>query len=211
MEQMAKDTRAMQSRRVLGVNHCISQYLIIGRDAENGTSPTEGSNGQFVHVCLRRAPGQDSNSTHLLVIADKHENTCSEKLPHTLSKEEYHHDLGNQGRIHITTCGGAGGRGGNGGNGEGGGPGTAGMNATADSNGTDGGPGGNGGAAGSGTSGAKGGNAGALKLIIKEEDLDLLVAVDCLLAKGGRGGQAGVNGNPGLGGIVGPGGTAYTS
>jgi hypothetical protein len=76
------------------------------------------------------------------------------------------------------------------------------SHATVDMSGTNGGPGGSGGAAGDGTSGANGGKAAEIRIFIKEEDMDLLLALNPPKVDGGRAGKAGVNGIPGPGGAL---------
>ena len=168
-----------------------------------------------MHVSLQRAHGSHSEASGVVlsVAVDKHDldSPCSVILPHSEIQETYRHDLAPDASITITSCGGAGGRGGWGGNGHGGGHGTDGLNATDKVSGTNGGPGGDGGNAGDGTSGANGGSGGIIKLVVKEEDLDLLVAMEHPHVQGGQGGKAGANGNPGHGGNGGRGGSAYTA
>ena len=179
---------------------------------ENGTAATNGKNAQTVHVALKRGDNDTSTSLNLIVTTEKHPDPCLENLFHNPDyKEEFVHDIGKEGIITITACGGQGGRGGSGGNGQGGGNGVNGQPATQDKSGTNGGPGGAGGIAGDGTSGAAGGKAGQIKVVLKEEDLDLLLAVKEIDVKGGQGGKAGMNGKPGPGGQGGRGGTSYTS
>jgi hypothetical protein len=183
--------------------------LIVALNGEDGTKPTDGKNAQTVHVSFKRAhPG--SSAPLIVVTVDKHDGLCAEPQPHTELKEEFTHDLGTEGNITVSACGGAGGRGGSGGNGQGGGHGRNGQNATVDMSGTNGGPGGSGGAAGDGTSGANGGKAAEIRIFIKEEDMDLLLALNPPKVEGGRAGKAGVNGIPGPGGDGGRGGGAYT-
>jgi hypothetical protein len=181
---------------------------------ENGTVPTNGKNAQTVHVALKRGNNDPlaPTSLNLIMTTEKHPDSCLEKTFHNPDyKEEFIHDIGKEGTITISACGGQGGRGGSGGNGQGGGHGMDGRNATKEMSGTNGGPGGAGGTAGDGTSGATGGKAGQIKVIVKEEDLDLLLAVKEINVKGGKGGKAGLNGTPGPGGFGGRGGTSYTS
>ena len=168
-----------------------------------------------MHVSLQRArePHFESSGIVLSVAVDKHdlELPCSLILPHSEIQDTFPHELPPDANITITSCGGAGGRGGWGGNGQGGSHGTDGLNATDKVSGTNGGPGGDGGNAGDGTSGANGGSGGIIKLVVKEQDLDLLVAMERPRVDGGQGGKAGVNGNPGHGGNGGRGGSAYTA
>jgi hypothetical protein len=49
-----------------------------------------------------------------------------------------------------------------------------------------------------------------MKIVIKEEDVDLLVAMPTPNQAGGKLGPAGRNGLPGAGGIGGKGGNSYT-
>jgi hypothetical protein len=183
--------------------------LIAGLNGEEGTEPTNGKDAQTVHVSLKRS-SSGSSASLIVVTVDKHEGLCTEQQPHSELKEEYFHDLGIEGHITLSACGGAGGRGGSGGGGQGGGHGRNGQNATVDMSGTNGGPGGSGGTAGDGTSGANGGKAGEIRIFIKEEDMDLLLAMNSPGVEGGRGGKAGVNGVPGPGGFGGRGGASYT-
>src|SRR5271169_749478 len=103
---------------VLGTTPIVTR-LISGLNGDDGTTPTEGSDGQIVHVSLGRA-GPTSAATRLFVVVDKHEDFCPERFAHSDLKEEFHHDLGAQGRITISASGGVGGRGGSGGSGQGG-------------------------------------------------------------------------------------------
>jgi len=196
---------------VIGIGIFFSSCLIVGLNGETATAPTNGGNAQTVHVLLERITDTKPDSHTLAVTVHKHYDPCTEPRSHSEVKDELRHELGTQGTILLSSCGGAGGRGGVGGNGQGGGHGRNGMNATAEMGGTNGGPGGNGGDAGDGTSGAHGGKAGNIKLLIKEEDLDLLVAMDPPQVKGGKGGKAGTNGVPGTGGQGGRGGAAWSS
>jgi hypothetical protein len=185
-----------------------SCVLIVGKNGEHGTAPTDGEDAQTVHVILKRAP--NSSAGQLIVTVDRHDEQCSEQRPHSDLKEEFSHDLGNSGTILISACGGAGGRGGCGGAGQGGGHGKNGENATLEVSGSDGGPGGKGGNAGDGTSGGKGGRAGEIKLFIEEKDMDLLAIMNPLEVQGGKGGTASTSGAPGAGGNGGRAGAAYT-
>lgn len=181
-------------------------------NGENGTAPTIGRNAQTVHVALKRGDGSiPKQSLNLSLTVDKHTEPCTQTVDHTELAEKFVHDLGKEGTLSLSACGGPGGLGGSGGNGQGGGHGIDGRNATKDMSGTNGGPGGAGGSAGDGTSGANGGKAGQLKLVVKEQDLDLLLAMNPPNVKGGKGGKAGLNGSPGSGGFGGRGGTSYTS
>lgn len=168
-----------------------------------------------MHVSLQRARGSHSETSGVIlsVAVDKHDldSPCSEILSHTEIREIYQHDLPPDASITISARGGAGGRGGCGGNGQGGGPGTDGLNATDTVGGTNGGPGGDGGNAGDGTSGGNGGSGGVIKLVVREEDLDLFAAIETLSVEGGAMGKTGDNGNPGHGGSGGRGGSAYTA
>jgi len=67
-----------------------------------------------------------------------------------------------------------------------------------------------GGNAGDGSSGAHGGRGGEVKLYIKEDDMDLLLALKQPIVQGGKGGAAGTHGTPGLGGQGGIGGGAFS-
>lgn len=67
-----------------------------------------------------------------------------------------------------------------------------------------------GGNAGNGSSGAHGGPAGAAKVFVKEEDMDILIALQQPRVVGGRGGKAGKNGLPGSGGSGGAGGASHS-
>lgn len=192
---------------VNGMGYC-SRCLILGKHGEHATSPTYGADAQTVHVFLKRSP--NSSAGQLIVTVDRHDDQCSERLPHSNLIEEFSHELGGSGTILISACGGAGGRGGCGGSGQGGGHGKNGENATLEVSGSDGGPGGKGGNAGDGTSGANGGRAGEIKLFIKEEEMDLLAAMEPLGVQGGRGGKAGTCGAPGPGGNGGRAGASYT-
>jgi len=185
------------------------RVLILGLNGEDGTVATDGKHAQTVHVVLKRATA--APGIHLVVTVDKHYDECAEIFPHTDLQEEFGHELGIGGVVTISACGGPGGQGGSGGSGQGGGHGRDGKNANKDMGGTDGGPGGAGGNAGAGTSGGKGGNAGHIKLVVTEGDLDLLVAVNPPRVQGGRGGKAGLNGAPGQGGHGGRGGAAFTT
>lgn len=196
--------------RAFGVNGMarLASSLIIGKHGEHATSPTDGGEAQTVHVFLKRA--SNASASKLIVTVDRHDDQCSEQLPHSNLKEEFSHELGNSGTILISAYGGAGGRGGCGGSGQGGGHGKNGENATLEMSGSDGGPAGKGGNAGDGTSGANGGKAGEIKLFIKEEDMDLLAVMEPLGVEGGKGGKAGTCGNPGPGGNGGRAGASYT-
>jgi len=193
---------------VHGMTCLASTLIIIGKHGEHATSPMDGGDAQTVHVFLKRAP--DASATKLIVTVDRHDEQCSERLPHSDLKEEFSHELGSSGTILISAYGGAGGRGGCGGSGQGGGHGKNGENATLEVSGSDGGPGGKGGNAGDGTSGANGGRAGEIKLFVKEEDMDLLAAMEPLGVQGGKGGKAGTCGAPGPGGNGGRAGASYT-
>jgi hypothetical protein len=220
------EAKTVKMERVIMVTRLRVEYgvysrtcfnLTLGLHGENGTDPTHGQDAQIVHVSLQRAKESQSETSGVVlsVAVDRHDldsdSPCSPILPHSELQEMYKHDFPPDARITITACGGEGGRGGCGGCGQGGGHGTDGLNATDSVSGTNGGPGGNGGNAGDGTSGGNGGSGGIIKLAIKEEDLDLLAALESPLIQGGQRGKAGDNGNPGLGGNGGRGGSAYTA
>jgi hypothetical protein len=141
---------------------------------------------------------------------DKHSGQCDVAHIHSQKSAEFAHNLDTYGRIFLSACGGGGGAGASGGNGEGGGHGADGVDATSYSAGTDGKSGGDGGNAGYGTSGANGGRGGDIIVVIKEEDVDLLVAMAPPAQVGGKAGVAGRNGFPGAGGTGGRGGKSYT-
>jgi hypothetical protein len=213
MENAVKTVKMEQGTTVMHGNLALtvwdfSSCLMVGKNGERGTEPTDGEDAQTVHVVVKRAP--NASAGQLIVTVDRHDGQCSEQQPHSNLKEEFSHDLGSSGTILISARGGAGGRGGCGGRGQGGGHGKNGENATSEVSGSDGGPGGKGGNAGDGTSGAKGGRAGEIKLFIKEEDMDLLSVMDPLGIQGGKGGTAGTCGAPGPGGNGGRAGASYT-
>jgi hypothetical protein len=112
--------------------------------------------------------------------------------------------------LEIDARGGNGGRGGDGGYGHDGSPGNDGSDATSCSSGSDGGPGGDGGNGGNATNGANGGNGGFVRIIIAEEDMDLLLFLGKISIAGGQGGSAGKNGKGGDGGRGGRGGSSYS-
>ena len=118
-------------------------------------------------------------------------------------------DLGSSGMIKISARGGSGGKGGKGGDGGDGSDGSRGYDATRDTRGGDGSDGGNGGDAGRGTSGAKGGDGGEIKIVVAEEDCDLLLALESPVVSGGSGGIAGRHGEPGRRGDGGSGGSSH--
>jgi hypothetical protein len=173
---------------------------------------TNGDNAQTVHVSLSRATDTSVGypSSCIVATVDIHKHQCIVPKPHTRDMEEMVHDIGTDGHIVLSACGGDGGAGGAGGNGQGGGHGRRGLNATRAMYGTNGEGGGNGGNAGDGSSGSNGGQGGDIKILIKEEDLDILIAMKPPRVSGGRGGKAGRNGLAGLAGAGGSGGSSYT-
>jgi len=183
----------------------------LGMNGEHAKAATNGGNGQTVHVSLSRSGEEVAGhpTGYLVVTVDKHNHQCVIPQPHSKEKEAFIH-LGAGGSVLLSACGGHGGNGGSGGNGQGGGHGRNGQDANRQMSGTNGEGGGNGGNPGDGTSGANGGKAGDIKLFIKEEDMDLMVAIKTPLVLGGKGGNAGKNGLAGRGGNGGRGGSSFT-
>ena len=184
-----------------------------GVDGGHATVPTGGDDAQTVHVSLVRPetfPEETDPSSCFHVTVDKHRFKCTNPEPHSPEITSWNQNLGSDGIIILSSRGGNGGCGGSGGNGQGGGHGVHGISATRYTRGTDGQAGGNGGNAGHGSSGANGGSAGELTIMVKEPDMDLLLALNPLLVQGGHAGNAGVNGVPGAGGNGGAGGAPYT-
>ena len=116
-------------------------------NGEHAGAATEGKPGQTVHVSLSRSP--DAFAGHppgyIVVTIDKHAHQCIVPKPHTREIEECVHDLGHDGAILLSACGGDGGVGGTGGHGQGGGHGRHGTDANLQMSGTNGEGGGNGG------------------------------------------------------------------
>jgi len=115
-------------------------------NGEPASAPSPGEAADTVHVMLNRAAkdGAGHPPGYIMVTVDKHPHQCV--IPHAHSKrnEEFVHDLGNDGNIIISACGGDGGRGAKGGNGQGGGHGRSGTMANRQMGGTNGEHGGNG-------------------------------------------------------------------
>ncbi|KAF1955062.1 hypothetical protein CC80DRAFT_594675 [Byssothecium circinans] len=108
----------------------------------------------------------------------------------------------------VSARGGHGGNGGIGENGQDGGRGRDGNDATRYSQATAGHRGKNGGSGGYGSSGANGGDGGTIEVSVREEDMNLLIAV-LWTVKGGNGGARGAHGRGGRGGKGGKGGAGY--
>jgi hypothetical protein len=67
-----------------------------------------------------------------------------------------------------------------------------------------------GGAAGHGSNGADGGRGGEVTILVKDADMDILMALIQPSVKGGMGGQKGNHGIAGSGGLGGEGSAPYT-
>lgn len=210
MARMDMDTRPTPLNSASMV--CLSlQTLIIGMNGEHATASSSGGDAKTVHVKLARPPASAGASPQVVLITQhKHDHQCIVQGPHSNDCEAQQEFLDGSRRIVITARGGAGGNGGNGGNGQGGGHGRDGANANLHVGGQNGESGGNGGNGGDATGGSNGGKGGYIKIFVKEEDTDLLVALAKPDASGGTGGKAGVNGSPGKGGNGGKGGDSYT-
>lgn len=67
-----------------------------------------------------------------------------------------------------------------------------------------------GGNAGDGSCGGHVGRGGEVKVVVREEDMDILAAIGLPCVQGGRGGKSGTHGKPGLGGKGGAGGDSFS-
>jgi hypothetical protein len=124
MAEMDMDTPVMLLNLASMVpQYIVLQWLMIGMNGEHAGTGTEGKPGQTVHVSLSRSP--DAFAGHppgyIVVTIDKHAHQCIVPKPHTKEIEECVHDLGHDGAILLSACGGDGGLGGSGGHGQGGG------------------------------------------------------------------------------------------
>jgi len=199
--------------------------MCVGMNGEHATASTAGRDAKTVHVNVSRPdPSGDYYSPSAVFLTiDTHPHQCVVPRPHSKEKVEMSHDLGTSGRLFFSAKGGDGGRGGKGGNGQGGGHGRDGADANlhvgecieqehSDScvGGQNGESGGNGGNGGDASSGSPGGRGGYIKIVVKEEDTDLLVCLEPPNVSGGKGGKGGKNGEAGKGGMGGRGGDSYT-
>jgi hypothetical protein len=191
-------------RAMVGTVYISTTYnLILGMNGEDATEATSGKDAPMVHIDLSRPRNHTTSSA----VCVKIQNTP--KHPHE-TDTKYFHDLHKNGMIHVSACGGRGGNGGSGGDGQNGQRGRKGRDASSVCSGSNGGNGGNGGSGGNGTSGGNGGRGGNIKISVKEEDCDLLLALSQPIVSGGRGGTAGRNGRGGSGGFGGAGGDSYS-
>lgn len=182
--------------------------LISGNYGGHATSATEGGNGpRFInfpkHVKFRSYihPHQSGRDNNQFDIPQLYYASCSE-FSSRLGKEKNYSNF---------CLKGDGARGRKRGDGERGGHRSDGANAGGGNSGPDGWDGRNGGDPGGGTSSVNGVDGGTVKVVVKEDDCDLLLALPRPIVSGGTGGLAGKHGHEGARGIGGGGGDSWQS
>lgn len=193
MDNLTWDARGRDGRRGDDGKAGTSGY---GRDGGDGGPGQKGTDG---------APGGRIKATvefDLNGVAFVRGSLNGQKREHGL-------EVQNGQSLLLVAEGGNGGQGGHGGRGGDGKTGSSGSDATRFSSGGNGGPGGDGGDGGDAGSGGGAGDGGAIEVAVHPSNLDLLLAVQWLLAPG-RPGRPGAPGEGGSGGAGGRGGSSYT-
>lgn len=160
-------------------------------DARGADAGSAGAGGDAGSICLTLASGSDPGTFRVdgfVVRADGARFTVAEELAY-----------GAAGFVELLAFGGQGGAGGAGGRGGDGARGRPGSDASRYHGGSDGGPGGDGGDGGKGSEGGRGGHGGHVRLIVAEQDTQLLMLARHQVA-GGDGGAPDLHGAGGFGG-----------
>lgn len=173
------------------------------RDGANATNGTPGTNGGIINVVLRTI-----DYDRIQIFGSYVKNNIEYPINQSFYIDRTVFDSPVN-LINLIAKGGNGGNGGNGYDGENGKSGEDGRRASEFFSGTNGTNGQDGGNAGAGTNGQDGGTGGKIHVSVSEEDMYLLVYLNCDVS-GGLGGQAGLHGRAGSGGSGGSGGRAYS-